>query len=377
MQVNIIIRNGMIIDPANNREEKGDLYIRDGLISEAYDPSLAAFCYDAAGLYVFPGLVDYHTHIFSDNTEIGINADLSFLPQGITSAVDAGSAGVSNMESFVQNISSRQKTEIKTLINLSPTGLATMKFHENVDPACWDKAKVKYFLEKYPSVIKGLKIRISKEIVGDLGIAVLEKAVALAAELGTRLVVHVTNPPETMDKVVSMLRPGDVAAHCFHGTGHTILGADGKVLPAVKAAQDRGVIMDAANGGNHWSFDVAEAALAEGFCPDIISTDITVKTLFRDPVFSLPFVMSKYLNLGMPLAEVVKRCTVLPAQAIGLDCENGCLSIGRKANVAIFKLLDKETTFTDTQKKTLKGSQLLSPLLTIRNGSIEYRSLEY
>lgn len=119
---------------------------------------------------------------------------------------------------------------------------------------CW---KIKDDLTEHHDILLGLKIRISKEIVGDLGINVLKQAVNVAEKLGTRLAVHVTNPPEAMETVVKLLRPEDVLAHCYHGTGYTILDNNGKVLPAVREAQKRGVIIDAANGGNHWSFKVA------------------------------------------------------------------------------------------------------------------------
>lgn len=376
MLSNIIIKNGIILDPGNNREEIGNLYISNGRIVEPYANDKADWIFDASSQYVLPGLIDYHTHIFPGATEIGINADLSFLPQGVTTAVDAGSAGVSNMESFIENIPVRHSMRIKAFINLSPTGLTTMKYHENVNPKYWDKKKLKYFIDKYPDIIEGLKIRISKDIVGDLGISVLSSAIEVAEELHTRLVVHVTNPPETMDRVADLLRKGDVLAHCFHGTGHTILGSDGKVLPQLQAAQKRGVIMDAANGGNHWSFAVAEAALSENFLPDIISTDITVKTIFKDPVFSLPFLMSKYLTIGMKLSDVVKSCTVTPAKVLGISNEVGNLSIGSRADVAIFSLQEKETIFTDTLKQTRTGSRMLLPQLTACNGKIVYRSLE-
>ena len=376
MLSNIIIKNGIILDPGKNREEIGNLYISNGRIVEPYANDKADWIFDASGQYILPGLIDYHTHIFPGATEIGINSDLSFLPQGVTTAVDAGSTGVSNIVNFIENVPVRQSMRIKAFINLSPTGLTTMKYHENVDPKYWDKKKLKYFLNKYPNIIEGLKVRISKDIVGDLGISVLSSAVELAEELHTRLVVHVTNPPETMDKVADLLRKGDILAHCFHGTGHTIIGNDGKVLPQVRAAQKRGVIMDAANGGNHWSFAIAEAALSENFLPDIISTDITVKTLFKDPVFSLPFLMSKYLSIGMNLNDVVKCCTATPAKILGISSEAGSLSLGSCADVAVFRIKEKETIFTDNLKKTRTGSGVLLPQLTICGGKVVYRSLE-
>lgn len=184
-----------------------------------------------------------------------------------------------------------------------------------------------------------------------------------------------TNPPEAMETVVKLLRPDDVLAHCYHGTGYTILDNNGKVLPAVREAQKRGVIIDAANGGNHWSFKVAEKAIAEGFYPDIISTDLTVKTLFKDPVFSMPYLMSKYLFLKMPLPEIIARCTSIPAKIMGMESEIGQLQEGFLADVAILKRCDKYICFSDTQKETRIGREVLVPQLTITGGEIVYRSI--
>ena len=120
----------------------------------------------------------------------------------------------------------------------------------------------------------------------------------------------------------------------------------------------RGVIIDAANGGNHWSFKVAEKAIAEGFYPDIISTDLTVKTLFKDPVFSMPYLMSKYLFLKMPLPEIIARCTSIPAKIMGMESEIGQLQEGFLADVAILKRCDKYICFSDTQKETRIGREV-------------------
>ena len=376
MQRNIIIKNGLIVDPRNKREEIGNLYISQGrivAINEFAEPDIV---YDATGKYVMPGLVDFHTHVFRNATEIGIDADVSLLPQGVTTTADAGSAGVSNMESFIQDIVCRSAMQIKAFINVGPTGFVTMKYHGDLNPKYWDKLKLKYFLRKYPDIIKGMKLEISKQYVGDLGIKVLEQAVSLANELDTKLIIHTDDPPEAMDKVVQLLRPGDVFAHCYQPHGNTILGMDGKVLSSVREAQERGVIMDAANGGNHWAFSIAEAALKDGFKPDIISTDLTVKTLFKDPVFGLPFIMSKYLALGMSMFDIVKCCTDKPAKVLGI-INSGSLSLGSRGDVAIFALKDKKTVFTDTLKQSRIGERILVPQVTICDGKIVYRSAEF
>ena len=375
MQKNIVLRNGHVIDPADKTDAVVDVFIKDGKITTSSEIGKIDMELDATGKYVFPGLIDYHAHVFANSTEIGIFPDSSLLCQGVTSVVDAGSAGISNIRTFIGDIIDRSFMNVEAYINLCPSGMPTMKFHEDFNPRHWDMEQLKQTLAKHPRLLHGLKIRISRPIFGGLPFQVFGQAEALARELDTRLCVHATDPPETMDKVASVLRKGDVLAHCFHGTGNSILDTDGTVLESVKAAQKRGVIMDAANGGNHWTFAIAERALADGFVPDIISTDLTVKTFFKDPVFGLPYIMSKYLMLGLPLADIVQRCTANPGRLMKSENGLGTLAPGSQADVAVFELAKHAVVFSDTRGEERRGSQLLLPMLTICKGEVVYRNM--
>lgn len=375
MKVDIAIRNGRVVDPAANREGFGDIFIQNGKIVAGGADVQADFEIDAAGQLVLPGLIDYHLHIFPKGTDLGIDADSSLLPQGVTTAVDAGSAGTANIASFLELVAHRSTTRVKAFINVCSAGLATSQYHENVDPKYWDRAGIQKILEQYPEWVQGIKIRISRAIVQELGMKPLEEAVKLAAEAGTRLAVHSTDPTGTMADIANCLRAGDILVHCFHGTGNTILDERGKIHEPVWQAQRRGVVMDAANGRNHWSFAVAEAALAQGFEPDVISTDLTARTLFRDPVFGLPYLMSKYLMLGMSLPSVVAACTAKPANLLGLAGVIGTLAPGAVADVSVFSLSDKSVAFADTKGVVKQGKQLLCPRLTLSGGKIVFRSL--
>lgn len=376
MKFNILIQNGHVIDPANNIDTLKDIMVSNGYIvnSNSMQPDLVI---DAAGKYVFPGLIDYHAHVFSKGTELGIDPDISMLNQGVTSVVDAGSAGVGSLEMFIENFICRSKMNIQAYINLCPAGLITMKYHEDFNPKFWDEGCLREFFEKYPGILLGLKIRISKSIFGSLDFEVVEKAVSLADKLKVKLCVHSTDPVAGMARLANILRPGDILAHCYHGTGDTIIDDDGHVIPEIKEAQKRGVIMDAANGSNHWSFATAEAAMADEFYPNVISTDLSCKTLYKDPVFSLPYIMSKYLMLGMPLNEIIKAVTVTPSSLMHNKKGLGSLTIGAEGNVSIFDIVEKDITFSDTQKRIRNGKQALVPLLTICKGEVVYRSITF
>lgn len=377
MQRNIVVRNGHVIDPANQIDGIRDVYISNGRIVAESDMQNIDLEFNADGKYVFPGLIDYHAHVFPNSTEIGIDPDSTLLCQGVTSVVDPGSAGVSNIETFIKDVANRAIMRVEAYINLCPSGMPTMKFHEDFNPKHWDKEKLRQALAKYPDLLQGLKIRISKPIMGDLPFSVFEQAEALAKELDTRLCVHVTNPQKNMAEAVSVLQKGDILAHCYHGTGYSILDENGNVLDAVKEAQKRGVIMDAANGGNHWNFEVAEKALANGFLPDIISTDLTSKTIFKDPVFGLPYIMSKYLMLGMSISDIVKRCTENPGNLMNGKEKPGTLSKGALADVAVFSLEDHVVTFSDTSGAKRTGNKLFRPVLTLCKGEIVYRDMTF
>ncbi len=376
MRINILIKNGHVIDPANKVDEIKNVVISNGFIVEenSIQPDIIL---DAKGKYIFPGLIDYHAHIAVKSTELGIDADTSMLNQGVVSAVDAGSCGISSFEDFVENIVNRSKMNIQAFINLCPAGLATMKYHEDYNPKYWDEKQLRYFFTKYSDLLLGVKIRISKPILGDYGFRIFEKAVEFASKLNTRLCVHTTDPVGGMAKVAKLLRKGDILAHCFHGTGSSIIGENGKVLPEIIEAQKRGVIMDAANGSNHWSFITTDAAIKSGFYPDVISTDLSCKTLYKDPVFSLPYIMSKYLMLGMPLTKIIKAVTITPASLMNSNNGLGTLSVGAEGNVSVFALENKDIVFSDTQKRTRMGHQVLVPQLTVCQGKIVYRNITF
>lgn len=219
----------------------------------------------------------------------------------------------------------------------------------------------------------GLKIRQSRSIVGALGLAPLRATLQMAESLGCPVVVHVTDPPGSSGEIADLLRPGDVFCHVFHGTGGTILGSDGAILPEIRAARARGVMFDAANGRSHFAFAVAREALRQLFPPDVISTDMTTGTLYCGPVFGLPHVMSKYLSLGVSLRDVAAACTTTPARLLGLEGEIGTLAPGACADIAVFRQVAARVEYVDTLGESMVGQVMLVPQLTVRAGRVVYR----
>lgn len=377
MKVDMLIKNGRVVDPSQKLDRVQDVLVFNGrIVSPPVGEVVEAIqVIDAAGCVVTPGLIDFHNHIFGAGSDLCISPDAALLPSGVTAAVDAGSAGSANYELFLANML-LQKIRFKSFLHVCPTGLGTTQFHEVLKPGAWDRNKIINLFEKYNNFLLGLKIRISKPIVGSLGLGPLQKTIEIANEIGCPVCVHTTEGPTSVEDLLALLRPGDIFCHVFHGTGETVV-AEGRLKYSVKKARERGIIFDAANGSNHFSFATAEVALAEGFFPDVISTDLTVKTLFKPPVYSLPYTLSKYLAIGCGLSDVISAATKIPARLMGMEGKIGTLAFGAYADIAIFKLVSQAVTFVDTFKQTRKGNQMLFPQMTIVNGQIVFRQLDF
>lgn len=378
LNADIIIKNGHVIDPAQNINGVTDVVISDGKIicvgdSSNYD---SQDIINAEGKIVTPGLIDFHGHFFLPGCDFSVVPDVVSFCNGITTVVDAGSAGTATYDGL-RAYEATVQTKIKNLLNVSPTGLGTLRYHENVDPKHWNRGKIKEIYNKHRDELVGLKIRQSAIVVGEMGLSPLAEAVKFAEELNCRVVVHVTAPPCEQYKIADMLRTNDVFCHVYQGTGYTIIDSNGKVHPNIKEAKNRGVLFDASNGWGHFSFEVAEKAIEDGFVPDILSTDITTLSLYKGYVFSLPALISKYLYLGFKLFDVIKMVTETPAKAMYMENKIGCLKPEADADVAIFKLVDDKIKFKDTNGVIRYGDKKLIPQLTIQNGIKMYQSLDF
>ncbi|MDR2529543.1 MAG: amidohydrolase family protein [Synergistaceae bacterium] len=373
-KLDLLIKNGVILDPSRNTNRTGDIAVKNGKIVESEGRS-SLYEIDASGKLVMPGLIDFHAHIFYGGSDFALAPDSFAFACGTTTIVDPGTAGVANYRAF-RAYAATQATRIKALLYVGSTGLGTLNYHENADPACWDRDGVKKIYEEYRGDLLGLKIRQSKDIVGSLGLKPLDETLKLAGEIGCRTVVHVTNPPTGLEQIAAKLRPDDVFCHVFQGTGNTIL-CNGKVHPAIWQARERGVLFDASNGKGHFSFEVAETAIKEGFIPDILSSDLTTMTLYKDYAFALPHLMAKYLYLGLTIEEVVRMVTIAPAQAMGLESVIGTLAFGACADVAIFSLKEMNVEFKDTLGEKRMGKKMFVPEMTLREGRIVFRNFNF
>src|SRR6266581_4337385 len=264
---------------------------------------------------------------------------------------------------------SRSRVRMFAFLNISAIGLMYLKIGELNHLAYADVDSAVGVGRDHADLIVGIKVRNQLEVVGDAGVEPLRRAVRAAAAIGGRVMIHCTNPPVPMAELLALLRPGDIVSHFLHGRGHGILDDKGQIRKEVRAARERGVVFDVAHGRMHVKFPIARAAMEQKFYPDTISSDLTSGGA-AGCVKDLPTTMGKFLNLGMPLPEVVRAVTAAPARAIGRAGKLGTLRAGTVADVAVFRLEDGRFDFEDAHGEHMTGVRRFAPTLTLRAGEI-------
>lgn len=255
---------------------------------------------------------------------------------------------------------------VKTLVNVSPMGLPCNGYSENVDPDYLDGVyarEIEQLFDRYRGELLGVKLRVNTGVIRDMGERPLRRALELARRCNTRLVVHASEPAYPMGFICDALREGDILTHMYHKRGGSyLIGGDGKVIPEAWEARERGVLFDVGHAQGHCSVSVAKACIEQGFLPDMIGTDACEEGAFREHLmFSMPFILSKMLCLGMELNDVIGAVTAKPAAWIGMKDQIGCLSPGAFADVAIFDLKEAKLVYRDRGGEFFTGNQLLKP----------------
>jgi dihydroorotase len=367
----LVIKSCDLLDPSQNLRGQRDIGIRNAVIA-AVEPqipdAMATQTLDAGGKLVTPGLVDFHTHVFH-HTGIGLPADELVPYTGTTTYVSAGDAGVGTFSAFKHYVMAQSRSRIVGFLHISSIGLVGFPVGEmlNIDYADVDSAaKV---LAENSDVLIGMKVRESLDVVGQNGLEPLKRAIAAAERSGTRgrVMCHIGNAPGDLSALLDLLRAGDVLTHAYSGLGNNTV-VNGKLLDAALAAKRRGVIIDVGHGGGSFDYTVAEPAIQQGLVPDTISSDIHAVSVNTPGMPFLPWVMSKFLNMGFPLEQVVAMTTVNPAKLIGRVDKLGTLQIGAPADVSILELVEHPVTFVDTRGNERLGQRYLKPVQTVRAG---------
>jgi dihydroorotase len=368
----LLVKGGVVVDPAQGLHEPGDLAIARGVIADVapgIDAATAWQTLDATGLLVTPGLIDLHVHVYPGVSHYGVDADRHALPHGVTTVLDAGSSGADTFEGFRRYVVDVSATRIYALLNISSMGMVSPQVGELEDLRYADVERAIEVIERNRDVIQGVKVRLSRGIVGENGLQPLRLAKRASEAVKMPLMVHPGNTPAPLTAILAELRDRDILTHCFHGSRYGILDDAGVVLDEVRSAAQRGVVLDVGHGRGSFSFDVAERALAQGVVPDTISSDLHRYNVFG-PVHSLATTVSKFLHLGLSLDDALAKVTATPARLLGVDAHLGTLRPGSLADVAGFELPTGAFPLEDTKGKVVTGRTLLDPAAVVKDGRV-------
>jgi dihydroorotase len=377
--IDMLLKGGHVIDPKNNVNRIMDVAVTDGKISQVapdISATLAKKVVDVSGFFVTPGLIDMHVHVFVGNDldayiangPTSVSPDGFTFRAGVTTVVDAGSSGWRNFRLFKEQTIDRAHTRVLALLNIVGTGMVG-RFEEQ-DVTDMNPVMTAHMIQKlFPKTIVGIK---AAHYWGDF--TQVDRAVEAGKLANVPVMVDFGehDPPLSLESLfMEHLRPGDMFTHTFsYGPKQreTIVDEKGKVKPFVFEAQKRGIIFDVGHGGGAFSWRQAVPAMKQGFKPNVISTDLHIQSM-NGGMKDMSNVMSKFLNMGMTLQEVLLRSTLNPANAINRP-DLGHLSPGAEADIAVFNLRKGDFGFLDVRGTKLKGTQKLEAELTLRSGRI-------
>lgn len=372
----LLIKGGHLIDPKNNIDGPMDVAVLDGKIasvSKNIEASTAETVVDATGKYITPGILDIHTHNFHGRGTYLADGFLSVQPDGftfkagVTTVVDVGSSGWRNFEQFKTQTIDKSKTRVLVFLNIVGTGMKGGSWEQDLNDM--DARLTANTAKKFSDVVVGVKVAHYAGPEWD--------PVERGVEAGTLADIPVMIDfggviPELSLETLLMekLRPGDILTHTFgHVKGRIpIVNEDGNLEPYVKQAQERGVIFDVGHGGGSFLFEQAIPAMEQGLQPNTISTDLHTGSM-NGGMKDMSNVMSKFLNMGMNLQEVIAASTWKPAKVIKRE-DLGHLSEGAVADIAVFTVREGTFGFVDVRKNRMDGNKKLECELTVRDGKV-------
>jgi dihydroorotase len=387
MSYDLIIKGGRVVDPASGLDAIRDVAIagdRIAAVEASIEPGTTRVI-DAAGHLVTPGLIDMHTHVFWGANHGGIDADSIAWRSGVTTWVDAGSAGAYMMPGLREYVVRPAESRIKAYINISYLGLVGLNYDEYCNPLACNVELLARVVEQSRDLVVGIKVRMGEEGFCFPGLEPLRRAVRASEITGLRVMCHLSGTPPELSEVLALLRPGDIVTHSWTGAGEKLVDDQGRILPAVLRARDDGILFDTGHGAGSFSFESAEALTRHGFWPDTISTDLhqgsmpgpnlvadqeNVHRVQGDgsPHFTLLTVMTKFLHLGLPMSDIIRAVTETPAELIGLADEIGSLRPGAAADIAILDVEKGPFELYDIHGLKRQAERQFRSVLTLRAG---------
>lgn len=357
-EYDIAVRAGRVVCPASKFDSPGTVLI-DGdrivsvLTSDA-DQFNAKQVFEFPDGVVLPGLVDLHAHPANAGSVFGLSPDQHMLPRGVTTVLSQGDAGADNIDAYIESTIHASQTRVRLAINLSRIGESTAQgCLEQLDDA--DVGACVSAIERHREHIPAIAVNTSNHCCGQTDPReILRRGLEAAEQTGLPLLYGMRRPEDwPLAEQLELLRPGDIVTYCFRREPHNIV-EHGRVLPCIREARERGIRFDVGHGMASFSFDVAAAAIDDGFLPDTISTDLQNRHIGGQPVHDLPLVMSKLHAAGMSEADVFAATTLTPASLI---CPHaGRLAPDAPADLTVLKQTENQT-LTDAHGVNRVGTQ--------------------
>jgi dihydroorotase len=373
MMHDLVLRGGRVIDPAHGVDALADVAFAGGRVAAVGHGLDGHEARDVSGLIVTPGLIDLHTHVYWGGTSLGVDADAYSRQSAVTTVADTGSAGPGNFPGFRAHVIDKARVRVLVYLHVSFAGIyafsPTIMVGEAHDMRLMASREALAVARANPDVIIGIKVRVGRNASGPSGIQPLDVALDLADRAGLPLMCHIDEPPPTYADVVDRLRPGDVLTHCLRPFPNAPVDGEGRLREAVQRARARGVLFDVGHGMGSFSWDTARKALAAGFVPDTISSDVHAMCI-NGPAWDLLRTMTKFLSLGLSLTEVVAATTVRAALALGRP-ELGHLGTGAVGDASVLALADRPTALEDVLGEVVSYPRRLVPRGTVIGGRWE------
>ncbi|MFC1533952.1 amidohydrolase/deacetylase family metallohydrolase [Thermodesulfobacteriota bacterium] len=371
----LLIKGGRVIDPAQTLDDNLDVAVsgdKIAMIASDIPAGQGDQVIDAGDKIVCPGLIDIHCHVYSIIKRLGVEPDDAGVRQGVTTVVDAGSAGQAIFDGFPDYVVPASRTRVFCFLYLGSSGLSIvppLRDYKDLDLEATETT-----IENNLDIIKGIKLGLSGEVVNKDGIKVVEMAKKTAGKFGLPVMIHIGDRDEKVSatltqECLSLMEAGDILSHVYTGMYGSILRQDGTVLPELKDAMERGVVLDVANSRINLSFEVARKAMAQGILPTTMSTDLTIGTV-AGPVYGMTVTMSKFMSLGLDLEQIIAMSTINSARALLAEDTIGSLKPGLDADISVLELLSGTWRFEDSEKQTIEATRLLAPSMTIKSGQL-------
>jgi dihydroorotase len=362
MAHDLILRGGRVIDPSQRLDAIADVAFASGKVAKVgsnLPTDASTVIRDVSGNIVTPGLIDLHTHVYWGGTSLGVDPETYARMCGVTTLVDAGSAGPGNFAGFRKHVIEPSPVRILAYLHVSHAGIfgfaRRVSVGESDDLRLMNPIDAVAVAEANRDVVIGIKVRVGRNASGASGAVPLDVAVQVGEETGLPVMCHIDHPPPTYEEVLDRLRPGDVLTHCFRPFPNSPVGAQGSIKPAVIEARRRGILFDVGHGMGSFAFSTARAMLAGGFLPDTISSDVHALSI-EGPAFDLAVTMSKFLCLGVPLTDVIAASTINAAMALKRP-ELGSLRPGSAGDATILSVRDGSFDYVDVVGEHMTGDR--------------------